>query len=859
VWLLVGVVKAIAGAAAWFVLMRAAAPAARGGLSPASDLLLLTVFVSAGLALVAGARDGPPRALGTVFVLFGSSVFAEPLLVLVAATTPGSSLALRLLYAASPVALCPAFFWRFAWDFPRAQPGLFAPSAERATWRISYYTGLTLFVALVLHASIVSTAPSEWAGITLRDVMWLTLVILSMPTVVLLLAKLRTALPEERRRLRLFIGGILLGCAPLFLDILANTFIPAYRVWAADPSHRLMLAKILAGAILLLPLTTAYAVIVDRVLETRFIVRIAIQYAFARYSVLVATAIPVLILASYLYQERHRSLADIVGAVPPMVWAAMLSAAVLIGWLRRPILRAIDRRFFREHYDAREILVNLTDSTRRATSLEQIVSLVSDEIDRAFHAEDVAVLLRRNEAFVDPLNRVAPLQGSTALAILIGGAASPLDVETWDPQSPLVRLPQSEREWLDNAHARLIVPLLDRGGVLVALMTLGDKRSEAPYSLEDRELLRVVAAATATALDQQLRQASPVSLLAAQGVDAIGLGDDPGRECPRCQLLLKSSAEICQSCGGPLSVAPIPKTLCGKFSVERRIGSGGMGLVYLARDTSLRRLVAVKTLHRLSPQESRRLRREARALATLQHENLEIIYAVETWRGSPMLVLEYLAGGTLAYRLRTGPLGISEAASLGVKMAEALHSLHRAGVLHCDVKPSNVGFTVEGIPKLLDFGLAATVIRYDAALTPYALPSDSTTHTGTFGLHTHAAGPAGTLMYMSPEAIEGAVPDVSFDLWSLAVTLYEALAGFNPFAARDRLGTIEKIKGKGAPDLSTHRPECPQGVSKFLSRALSADIRQRPATAREFGALLSRVLAESTPLAPSTQSDGVHL
>jgi serine/threonine protein kinase len=100
---------------------------------------------------------------------------------------------------------------------------------------------------------------------------------------------------------------------------------------------------------------------------------------------------------------------------------------------------------------------------------------------------------------------------------------------------------------------------------------------------------------------------------------------------------------------------------------------------------------------------------------------------------------------------------------------------------------------------------------------------------------------------------------VSFDLWSLAVTLYEALAGFNPFAARDRLGTIEKIKGKGAPDLSTHRPECPQGVSKFLSRALSADIRQRPATAREFGALLSRVLAESTPLAPSTQSDGVHL
>ncbi|HEX6464814.1 MAG TPA: hypothetical protein VFZ98_10185, partial [Vicinamibacterales bacterium] len=335
VWLLIAAVKTLAGAAAWCVLTLVSVQTPPGKLSPVFYFVLMTVFVSTGFALVAGARDdGPSRSLGAVFVFFGS-FFADPLLALVApGTSPGLSRTLRLLHAAQPYALTPAFFWQFAWEFPRRQPGLIAPSVARAIRDICYYTGVTLFVALVAHAAVASSAPSEWSNDVLRNVTWVTGALLSMPTVVLLLVKLRTALPEERSRIRLFIGGILLGSAPVLLDILVGLFVPGFRAYAANPAHKLVLAKIEAVALLLLPATTAYAVVVDRVLETRFIVRMAIQYAFARYTVLGAMAIPALVLISYLYRRRYQPLAEILWGFSPLTWVAMLAAVALIGWLR---------------------------------------------------------------------------------------------------------------------------------------------------------------------------------------------------------------------------------------------------------------------------------------------------------------------------------------------------------------------------------------------------------------------------------------------------------------------------------------------------------------------------------------------
>ena len=131
-----------------------------------------------------------------------------------------------------------------------------------------------------------------------------------------------------------------------------------------------------------------------------------------------------------------------------------------------------------------------------------------------------------------------------------------------------------------------------------------------------------------------------------------------------------------------------------------------MGTVYLARDAGLARDVAIKTLERASASGVGRLKQEAQVLAAVSHAGIAQIHGIESWRGRPLLVVEYLAGGTLADRLRAGPLSAAVSVGIALAVAEALGALHESGYLHGDVKPNNIGFTSQGTPKLLDFGLA---------------------------------------------------------------------------------------------------------------------------------------------------------
>src|SRR6185295_2520810 len=169
-------------------------------------------------------------------------------------------------------------------------------------------------------------------------------------------------------------------------------------------------------------------------------------------------------------------------------------------------------------------------------------------------------------------------------------------------------------------------------------------------------------------------------------------------ECVTCGAVLPGDAEAC-ACGGRLSSAAVPIQVAGKFVVERRLGAGAMGTAYLARDLTLQRAVVIKALPRRVAGAARLLESEARAMARVSDSRLALIFGVESWRGAPLLVMEYLAGGTLAARIKRHPLTPSEALAMGSTLARGLQALHDTGVLHRDIKPTNIAFGAEGAPK----------------------------------------------------------------------------------------------------------------------------------------------------------------
>jgi Tol biopolymer transport system component len=238
----------------------------------------------------------------------------------------------------------------------------------------------------------------------------------------------------------------------------------------------------------------------------------------------------------------------------------------------------------------------------------------------------------------------------------------------------------------------------------------------------------------------------------------------------------------------------IGKTLA-HYEVLDKIGEGGMGVVYLARDPRLERDVAIKALPALFAQDPSRLERferEARSLAQLNHPNVAGIHGVEEHEGAKYLVLEYVEGETLGDRLDQGPLPLDEALELAIQIAAGVEAAHEAGVIHRDLKPDNIKITPEGQAKVLDFGLA----RADdsgGSSTDAGLDSATRTSAQTQRPPTIEGAILGTAAYMSPEQARGRRVDRRTDIWAFGVLLYEMLAGISPFrgeTATDSIGAV---------------------------------------------------------------------
>ena len=286
----------------------------------------------------------------------------------------------------------------------------------------------------------------------------------------------------------------------------------------------------------------------------------------------------------------------------------------------------------------------------------------------------------------------------------------------------------------------------------------------------------------------------------------------------------------------------------GPYEVLAKLGEGGMGEVYKARDTRLDRTVAIKILPaEISGDPDRRARfeREARTIGGLNHPHICTLHDVGEHGDSTYLVMEHLAGETLAERLQKGRLPPDQALTVATEIADALAAAHRQGIIHRDLKPGNVMLTKAGA-KLLDFGLAKLAGHGAepavAQLASAATRSAPLTAEGTI---------VGTLQYMAPEQVEGKPADARTDLWALGSILYEMLTGTRAFEGTSAASLIGSIMNAEPAALSTLQPVTPPAVDRLVRQCLAKAPEDRPDTAHDVANDL-RWIRESSGLAALT-------
>jgi eukaryotic-like serine/threonine-protein kinase len=286
----------------------------------------------------------------------------------------------------------------------------------------------------------------------------------------------------------------------------------------------------------------------------------------------------------------------------------------------------------------------------------------------------------------------------------------------------------------------------------------------------------------------------------------------------------------------------IGTVLSGRYRLEAKLGSGGMSTVYLARDTTLDRSVAVKVMHREMSEQAdqlERFRQEARAVAKLSHPNVVAVIDAGEDGGYPYIVFEYVEGETLKARInRIGALDTQEALAYAIEIARGLTVAHARSMIHRDIKPQNVLIDAEGRAKLTDFGISRQ------------LEQDGMTATGRV---------LGTTDYVAPEQAMGRGTDQRSDIYSLGVVLYEMLTGEVPFAADSQVGVAMKHVNEELPDVQALRPELSAASALVVERATAKEPNKRYADIGEMIDDLSTALEVEAARAGSTTGEATSV
>ena len=778
-----------------------------GDLAVYLAFLLVGCSLSASLLLVGGRRDRRTWLLGAYFLLQATVVQASVLLAYVWDLPLSDLFGYPYVY---PFLFAPAFLWAFARECPRVRRRTRLDGLARRMVVVSVGVGCALWAAYVAllelaRAGHLAEAVFWWT----LDASFAVLAGLQVAAAVVVVLRARTAPAAEVRRVMLFGSGFLLAVGLMAAYNVIEAFTPGdwlsnYR-WS--PAVAVVELLRFPGIVLLW-----WSVLAVRVPHAREVARAAARRLLGRGGRFgIAAALPATALVWLVASRPERAVGAVLADPGARSLAAATAVLLLVAGGRRWLLARLDAWVYPDTADQRQAMAEAASALGQADRAAAVRRTLRRTVKRACGAP-AALLLASDaateEAFAAAEGGLPPLGRATAITHVLETVGGAMRVHRDDATSDYEMLPPEEAAWAVETDADVVAPVRGPGAELVAVLVVGRRFDGRVVRPVDVPFLEALGAAAGLALARLRDGREP----------GVGPADAPAaQECPACRCVVEAGAPPACDCGPAYGETEVPKLLAGKYRLERRLGGGGMGAAYLARDLRLERNVAVKTLRGMSVSRLLGLKPEAWAMATLSHPGVAEIHGIESWRGRPFLVVEFLPRGTLADRLARGSMTPRTAVTIAVRLADALAALHEAGYLHGDVKPSNVGFTWRGSPKLLDFGLARET-------------------------DDPAAG-GGTVRYLSPEVLSGRPAAEADDVWSLCVLLFEMVSGTHPFAGDgdpvDRTARrIRRRRLTAAARTAAEASDASAVVAAFAAAMLTARRSERPATAHAFAAAL---------------------